>query len=242
MHLLLGLHAKRAGAHDRSMTRLHACIFCLAAAIVLHSRVSAIIQPPHTPAAVHGIDVAGMDRSTDPGDDFFAFANGAWFKRTEIPPDRSSAGIWNDLADEASRNTRDLLDGLLRPDATVSGDAEKVRDYYASFIDERTIEGKGLAPLGGLLAGVAAISDRPALTQWVCGNLRADVDPLNATNFYTDRPVRPVVLAGPERPGSQRALPAAGRPRHARSRLLPSTPPQRWRRCGRATRRTSLRC
>ena len=127
-----------------------------------------------------------MGPSIRPGDDFFAFANAAWFKRAEIPADRSSAGVWNDLVDEASRSTRELLESLTRADATVAGDQLKVRDYYASFMDERTIEEKGLAPLEGVLAKVAAISDRPALTQWVCSSLRADVDPLNATNFYTD--------------------------------------------------------
>jgi putative endopeptidase len=169
------------------MTRFHASILLLAATIALPLRGSAIVQTSDAPAASHDIDVAAMDRSIRPGDDFFGFANGAWFRRAEIPPDRSSAGIWNDLIDEASRDTRDLLDSLTRPDAAVTGDSLKVRDYYASFMDERTIEEKSLAPLAGILAGIGEISDRAALTQWVCSNLRADVDPLNATNFYTDR-------------------------------------------------------
>ena len=28
------------------------------------------------------LDLAGMDKTVDPGDDFFAYANGAWVKRT----------------------------------------------------------------------------------------------------------------------------------------------------------------
>jgi len=40
-----------------------------------------------------GLDLEGMDPSVAPGDDFFAFTNGAWFRRTEIPPDRSGWGI-----------------------------------------------------------------------------------------------------------------------------------------------------
>ena len=32
-----------------------------------------------------GVDVAGIDRSVKPGDDFDAYANGAWRKKTEIP-------------------------------------------------------------------------------------------------------------------------------------------------------------
>ena len=35
-----------------------------------------------------GYDATSMDRSVRPGDDFFAFVNGNWDKRTQIAPDR----------------------------------------------------------------------------------------------------------------------------------------------------------
>ena len=34
------------------------------------------------------LDVAGMDRSVKPGDNFFEYANGTWLEHTEIPADR----------------------------------------------------------------------------------------------------------------------------------------------------------
>src|SRR5439155_3448407 len=50
-------------------------------------------SPAATPAqSPHGVDLAGIDRLVAPGDDFFRYANGAWLKATEIPPDRSSYG------------------------------------------------------------------------------------------------------------------------------------------------------
>src|SRR5580704_4712859 len=39
-----------------------------------------------------GFDLAGMDRSVKPGDDFFRYANGAWFDKATIPSDRPSTG------------------------------------------------------------------------------------------------------------------------------------------------------
>ena len=45
--------------------------------------------PNQARPAVGGLDLAGMDRSVQPGDDFFAYANGTWLKQTEIPADRS---------------------------------------------------------------------------------------------------------------------------------------------------------
>jgi putative endopeptidase len=138
------------------------------------------------PAPPGGIDLAGMDRSVAPGDDFFAFANGTWAKTTEIPADRSSYGVWATLSDRAQTRTRELIEGLAKPGSNPSGDERKIADYFTSYMDEATIESKGLTPVQPFLAKIAAIQDRAALAAWVCSTLRTDVDVLNATNFYTD--------------------------------------------------------
>ena len=61
-----------------------------------------------TPAAT-GVDTAGMDKSVKPGDDFFAYANGAWSKATEIPADRSSWGGNGILAEKVDKDVADLI-------------------------------------------------------------------------------------------------------------------------------------
>jgi putative endopeptidase len=137
-------------------------------------------------AAAHDIDVAGMDRSVAPGDDFFAFANGTWFKAAQIPPDRSSIGTWSQLFDETTQQTRELLESVASGNPPAGSDERKIADYFSSYMDEAGIEAKGTAPLARLLDPIGAISDRPALTNWICQNLRADVDPLNNTNYHTD--------------------------------------------------------
>src|SRR5689334_3090625 len=59
----------------------------------------------------HGLDLAGMDKTVKPGDDFFGYANGNWMKSTSIPNDRSSYGVFDMLAEEASKRTADLITG-----------------------------------------------------------------------------------------------------------------------------------
>ncbi len=54
-------------------------------------------------------------------------------------------------------------------------------------MEEKAIEAKGLAPLKDQLAAIAAIGDKRALAAHIGEGLRADVDPLNHTNFHTDR-------------------------------------------------------
>src|SRR5262245_39116935 len=81
---------------------------------------------PAKPPQPGGIDLAGMDKSVAPGDDFFAFANGTWIKTTEIPADRSSYGVWAVMADRVQRRTRELVEGLAKPGSNPSGDERKI--------------------------------------------------------------------------------------------------------------------
>jgi Predicted metalloendopeptidase len=53
-------------------------------------------------------------------------------------------------------------------------------------MDEEGIESKGVAPLKPELDAIAAIADKRSLARVIGGTLRADVDPLNATNFQTE--------------------------------------------------------
>ncbi len=137
-----------------------------------------------TATATAGIDTAGMDRAVPPGDDFFAFANGTWVRGTEIPPDRSGWGIGGELGARAEQQTREILEDAAR--APKSDEERKLGDYYAAYMDEATIEQRGLAPLAPTLDRIAAIDSRTALARELGSMLRADVDPLNYTNYQTD--------------------------------------------------------
>jgi putative endopeptidase len=136
-------------------------------------------------SGAHGLDVAGMDKSVNPGDDFFAYANGVWLKETKIPEDRASYGVFDALAEEANQQTADLIREAGK--SAAGPEARMVGDYYDAFMDEKAIESKGLSPLKPELAEIEAIADRAALARLFGSQLRADVDPLNNTNFYTDR-------------------------------------------------------
>jgi predicted metalloendopeptidase len=148
-----------------------------------------MLAAPAAPAAPgstdsHGLDLAGMDPSVTPGDDFFAYANGRWIANTEIPADRSSWGPLASLRELTSRRTAELMQQAAS--ARPGTDARKIGDYYATLMDESAIERQGLKPLGPQLARIAAIRDAHALASFLGSTLRTDVDPLNNTNFHTD--------------------------------------------------------
>jgi putative endopeptidase len=136
--------------------------------------------------ASHDIDVSAIDPSVPPGDDFFRYANGIWLKKTEIPPDRSSFGVWSVLFDRAQQRTRELMERAAAG-APTGSDERTIGDYFATYMDEQAIEKKGLEPLRDTLNSIDAIRDKRTLASWIGQHLRADVDPLNMTNFHTDR-------------------------------------------------------
>ncbi|HZX27102.1 MAG TPA: M13 family metallopeptidase [Telluria sp.] len=123
--------------------------------------------------------------TVQPGDDFFAYVNRDWLATAKIPDDRSSWSSMAQLAEDNSKRIADLIKGVAA-DRKARGDARKVADYYAAYMDEAAIEAKGLAPIKPMLAQIDAIKDKADLTRVLGEGLRADVDPLNATNFFTE--------------------------------------------------------
>ena len=139
------------------------------------------------PAAVSsGIDVAGIDKSVKPGDDFDAYANGAWRKTFEIPEDRSNYGAFTVLVETAEKRNAELISQLAASKPAPGTDARRIADFHAAYMDEAGIEQRGLESLKPQLDAIETIATRADLSRVLGASVRADTDPLNATNFYTD--------------------------------------------------------
>src|SRR5262249_25304729 len=133
----------------------------------------------------HGIVVANMDRSVNPGDDFFHYANGDWIKRTEIPADRASINVFSNLTEQSNQRTKDLVEEAAKANSAAGSNTRKIADLYNSFMDEAGVESKGVSPITPKLQAIAAIKDKHELAHALGETLRADVDALNNTNFHT---------------------------------------------------------
>jgi len=110
-----------------------------------------------------GIDLTAQKKDVKPGDDFWTYANGAWDARTEIAPDRSSAGVSVALVEGAEANVRDILDEMAKNPAQYGAPGRQIGDFYASWMDVEGIEARGTEPLKPYLARIAAAKDRAAL-------------------------------------------------------------------------------
>jgi len=150
----------------------------------------AVSTPTHAAPmyGAFGFDEAGMDKSVAPGDEFYDYANGGWAARTEIPADKSRLSTFDILNDRANARNVELIRAAAA--GQVEGEsARKVGDYFTAYMDEATIERLGAAPLRPALSQIAAIDSRTALSREIGATMRADVDAINATSTYTERPL-----------------------------------------------------
>jgi len=149
---------------------------------------AACTQTASTPAAgtLAGVNQSYVDKAVQPGDDFNAYANGAWAKSAAIPDDRSSTGVGFEVFKVAEQRNRELIEGLGKANAAAGTDERRIADYYAAYADTAGIDARGMAPLKGQLDAIAALKDKGALSAMLGSTMRADTDPLNASNFHTE--------------------------------------------------------
>jgi putative endopeptidase len=114
---------------------------------------------PGTADKVPGIDVAGMDLSVRPQDDFFRYVNGKWVDDTAIPPDQSAYGTFAILRDRSQESVRAIIEDEARTNAAPGSNAQKVGDYFKSYMDTARRESLGITPLNAELARLAKITD-----------------------------------------------------------------------------------
>src|SRR5258708_24127477 len=109
-----------------------------------------------------GYDPAAMDSSVKPGDDFWAYVNGSWDKKTQIAADRASAGPFVTLSDAAERDVRQIVEQPAN-DPKRDSLGQQIGDFYSSFTDSGAIEAAGTAPLKPYLAKISGAKTRAQL-------------------------------------------------------------------------------
>jgi len=113
-----------------------------------------------------GIETQYLDGSVRVQDNFYQHVNGGWLASTAIPPDKSYYGGFVKLSDDTQEQLRTVIEGLQRSADAADPDQQKIADLYGSFMDETTLEQRGLKPIDGEFAKVAALHSKaeiPAL-------------------------------------------------------------------------------
>ncbi|WP_202423482.1 M13 family metallopeptidase [Duganella margarita] len=129
------------------------------------AKSTAPVSAKESKKPVSGIATEYIDPAVRVQDDLFTHMNGKWLATTEIPADKSSWGSFAKLNDDIQPQLRAIIEGAAGNKAG-GAEAQRIGDFYASFMDEAKLEQLGLKPLNAELAKVVALSDKkqvPAL-------------------------------------------------------------------------------
>ncbi|MBV9903377.1 MAG: M13 family metallopeptidase [Alphaproteobacteria bacterium] len=127
----------------------------LLSAVAIISTAALAAAPNRPQVMPWGVYLNYIDKSVKPGDDFFAYANGAWVKHSTIPADRTYAGVNLELDLQNEARLKGLVNELAHtPDAKLTPEWRKLRDLYNAYMDTKQIEANGLKPAQADLAKI----------------------------------------------------------------------------------------
>jgi len=146
--------------------RLFYAALFLAGIISCKTNQSVQTAQSETMEKARGIQTEYMDTTVRPQDDFYRYVNGKWLDKTEIPPDRSRWGSFNELRKETDANVLKLLKQVMAeqkyaPDT----DEGKAIAYFQSYLDSTSRRQAGITPVLPYLREVEGITSKKELTR-----------------------------------------------------------------------------
>lgn len=133
-----------------------------------------------------GLKTEEYSSSIRPQDDLYRYVNGTWLDETEIPEDKARWGAFNQLAEQAEADVREIIESAAKAveAGTATGDEAKIGALFNSFMDAERAEKLGTAPIQKQLAAVDQITTVPELLKALGEADRSGV--ASAIGFYVE--------------------------------------------------------
>jgi putative endopeptidase len=119
------------------------------------------------------VDVAGIDGSIKPGDNFFRYVNGKWYDTAKIDAEQVGVGSYMFLNIPQKKLLQGILDSVSSANNTMGSLEQKVGDFYASGMDTATVNQRGYEPIKPMLERIDAIKDVSSLMRYVAFELKS---------------------------------------------------------------------
>ena len=117
-------------------------------------------------ALTSGINKKNMDTKVKPGDNFADYVNGIWYKNTKIPADKASYGAFDMLDDQSRKDVKAIIEDAAKGDNADGSDKQKIGDYFASFMNRKDRDAKGISPIQPELKAIDAIANYTDLASY----------------------------------------------------------------------------
>lgn len=106
---------------------------------------------------IRGIQLDNFDKSAQACTDFFQYSNGNWLLKNPIPGDQSAWGTFDVLGEYNTEQLHRIMQSASAAKAKAGTPEQQVGDFFATAMDEATIESLGLKPIEARLADIAGI-------------------------------------------------------------------------------------
>src|SRR4051794_2364691 len=106
-----------------------------------------------------------MDKTVDPGTDFYHYADGTWLKNNPVPPDKSRWAGFIELQERNWNLIRQILDDTGKAANQNNSPAQKVGDFYRAALDTNRLEELAFKPLESDLKKIDGLKSEQDLMQ-----------------------------------------------------------------------------
>jgi putative endopeptidase len=140
-----------------------------------------------TPPPEPSFSIGYMDRSMDPGKDFYQFADGTWAKNNPVPADKSRWASFTELAERNWYLIHEILDSAAADSAAPAHSPRReVGDFFASAMDTNRIERLGFRPIADDLKRIDRIKSSKDLFALIADFHKRGVDAVFGFGFGPD--------------------------------------------------------
>ena len=138
---------------------IFSALMIVAAGLILFPGRPAALSQTVSAAEEHGFDLADLDTTCKPCEDFFNYATGGWIKRNPIQPEYASWGRFNALQNHNQEVLRQVLEAAALDKKAAGSIEQKIGDFYSACMNTDAIEASGIKPIEPELERIAAIGN-----------------------------------------------------------------------------------
>jgi len=116
----------------------------------------------------HGINLAYMDTTVSPTEDFFRYVNGTWLDENPIPEDETNWGSFGALRKKTNEDVLNILkEAMDDPTIEAGSDQAKAVYLFKSIMDTTSRDASGIEPLLPYMEKIDAIQDIEGLQNYL---------------------------------------------------------------------------
>jgi putative endopeptidase len=111
-----------------------------------------------------GVELSNRDLKANPGNDFDRYANGTWKDAYVLKDYETDYGSFDTLSDRSEEQINAIIKEMAaRTDLAPGSDEAKIRDLYASYMDQAARDARGVAAIKPVLDEISAIRTKDQL-------------------------------------------------------------------------------